>query len=240
MNKLPSIKEARLSKGLSIEHLAAKLKISPVIIEKIENDEDLPDRFKSYEKFFRNSILKSLGLYEYTSFVELNQIPEDNTKLILTIFSFVFVSTILISLSFDMYNKFNEKSQLKFIEKDGIYLDAKNIMSNFNYEEIDHKQFMNKLVLNKSNNLQNIFEISVLDSYSIIYRVTDNKQKTINFGTITTDNPLKLDFNGDFSIDLSNIKFIDKIIVNNSIYQIDVNKPYALKGLNINKFFEFK
>ena len=240
MNKLPSIKEARLSKGLTIEQLAAKLKISPIIIEKIENDEDLPDRFKSYEKFFRNSILKSLGLYEYSSFVELNHISEDNTKLILTIFSFVFVSTILISLSFDMYNKFNEKSQFKFIEKDVIYLDAKSIMSNFNYEEIDHKQFMNKLVLNKSNNLQNIFEISVLDSYSIIYRVTDNKQKTINFGTITNDNPLKLDFNGDFSIDLSNIKFIDKIIVNNSIYQIDVNKPYALKGLNINKFFEFK
>ena len=240
MNKLPSIKEARLSKGLTIEQLADKLKISPIIIEKIENDEDLPDRFKSYEKFFRNSILKSLGLYEYSSFVELNHISEDNTKLILTIFSFVFVSTILISLSFDMYNKFNEKSQFKFIEKDVIYLDAKSIMSNFNYEEIDHKQFMNKLVLNKSNNLQNIFEISVLDSYSIIYRVTDNKQKTINFGTITNDNPLKLDFNGDFSIDLSNIKFIDKIIVNNSIYQIDVNKPYALKGLNINKFFEFK
>ena len=240
MNNSSSIKEARLSKGLSIEHLAAKLKISPLIIEKIENDEDLPDRFKSYEKFFRNSILKSLGLYEYSSFVELNHISEDNTKLILTIFSFVFVSTILISLSFDMYNKFNEKSQFKFIEKDVIYLDAKSIMSNFNYEEIDHKQFINKLVLNKSNNLQNIFEISVLDSYSIIYRVTDNKQKTINFGTITNDNPLKLDFNGDFSIDLSNIKFIDKIIVNNSIYQIDVNKPYALKGLNINKFFEFK
>ena len=240
MNKLPSIKEARLSKGLSIEHLAAKLKISPIIIEKIENDEDLPDRFKSYEKFFRNSILKSLGLYEYSSFVELNQIPEDNTKLILTIFSFVFVSTILISLSFDMYNKFNEKSQFKFIEKDGIYLDSKSIMSNFNYEEIDHKKFMNKLVLNNSNNIQNIFEISVLDSYSIIYRVTDNKQKTINFGTITSDNPLKLDFNGDFSIDLSNIKFIDKIIVNNSIYQIDVNKPYVLKGLNVKKFFEFK
>ena len=86
MNNSSSIKEARLSKGLSIEHLAAKLKISPLIIEKIENDEDLPDRFKSYEKIFRNSILKSLGLYESSSVVELNPIPEDNTKLILTYF----------------------------------------------------------------------------------------------------------------------------------------------------------
>ena len=240
MNNSSSIKEARLSKGLSIEHLAAKLNISPMIIEKIENDEDLPDRFKSYEKFFRNSILKSLGLYEYSSFVELNHFPEDNTKLILTIFSLVFVSTILISLSFDMYRKYNAKSKLKFIEKDQIYLDVANIMENFNYEEINHKQFMNKLVLSMTNNLQNIFEISVLDNHSIFYIVTDNKQKTINFGTITSDNPLKLDFNGDFSIDLSNIKFIDKIIANNFIYQIDVDKSYAIKELNINNFLDTK
>ena len=240
MNNSSSIKEARLSKGLSIEHLAAKLKISPLIIEKIENDEDLPDRFKSYEKIFRNSILKSLGLYESSSVVELNPIPEDNTKLILTIFSFILVSTILISLSFDMYKKFNEKSKLKFIEKDQIYLDAEKIMSNFHHEEISHKQFINKLVLTKTKSPQNIFQISVLDNHSIFYRVTDNDQKTINFGTITADNPLRLDFNNDFSIDLSNIKYIDKIVVNNSIYHIDADKPYAIKELSINKFFDPK
>ena len=240
MNNSPSIKEARLSKGLSIEHLAAKLKISPMIIEKIENDEDLPDRFKSYEKIFRNSILKSLGLYENSSVVELNQIPEDNTKLILTIFSFVLVSTILFSLSFDMYKKFNAKSKLKFIEKDQIYLDVENIMSNFHHEVISHRQFINKLVLTKTNSPQNIFQLSVLDSHSIFYKVTDNKQKTLNFGTITPDNPLKLDFNNDFSIDLSNIRYIDKIIVNNSIYQIDADRHYAIKELSINKFFDIK
>ena len=240
MNKLSSIKEARLSKGLSIEHLAARLKISPIIVEKIENDEDLPDRFKSYEKIFRNSILKSLGLNEPSSVVELNPIPEDNTKLILTIFSFILVSTILIFLSFDMYKKFNAKSKLKFIEKDQIYLDVENIMSNFHHEMISHKKFINKLVLIKTNSSQNIFQISVLDNYSIFYRVIDYKQKTINFGTITADNPLKLDFNNDFSIDLSNIKYIDKIIVKNSVYQIDADKPYAIKELNINKFFDLQ
>ena len=238
MNNLPSIKEARLSKGLSIEYLAAKLKISPMIIEKIENDDDLPDRFKSYEKIFRNSILKSLGLYESSSVVELKSIPEDNTKLILTIFSFILVSTILISLSFDMYKKFNAKSKLKFIEKDQIYLDVENIMSNFHHEVISHNKFINKLLLTKTNSPQNNFQITVLDNYSIFYRVKDNKQKTINFGTITNDNPLKLDFNNDFSIDLSNIKYIDKIIVKNFIYQIDTNKPYAIKELSIDKLFD--
>ena len=238
MNNSSSIKEARLSKGLSVKHLAAKLNISPMIIEKIENNEDLPNRFKPYEKIFRNSILKSLGLFEISSVVELNPIPEDNTKLILTIFTFILVSTILISLSFDVYKKFNVKSKLKFIEKDQIYLDVENIMSNFHYEVISHKEFINKLVLTKTNSTQNIFQISVLDDHSIFYRVNDNKQKTINFGSITNDNPLKLDFNNDFSIDLSNIKYIDKIIVKNSIYQIDADKPYAIKELSINEFFD--
>jgi hypothetical protein len=80
----------------------------------------------------------------------------------------------------------------------------------------------------------------VLDNYSISYKVIDNNQKTINFGTITPDNPLKLDFNGDFSIDLSNIQFIDKIITDNFIYHINVNKSYALKEFNISKLSEIK
>ena len=46
--------------------------------------------------------------------------------------------------------------------------------------------------------------------------------------------------NDDFSIDLSNIKFIDKIFVNNSIYQINVDKSYALKKFDINKLIDHK
>jgi hypothetical protein len=147
---------------------------------------------------------------------------------------------ILISLSFDMYKKFNIKSDFTLIEKDQIYLDAVKILSNFNHDEINHNHFINKLVFNKNNNNHHAFELSVLDNYSISYKVIDNIQKTINFGTITSDNPLKLDFNGDFSIDLSNIQFIDKIITNNSIYHINVDRPYVLKEFNINKLSEIK
>ena len=240
MNKLFSIKEARLKKGLTVNQLATKLKMNTEIIQKIENNEELPDKFKSYEKIFRNSILKSLGLYENSSIVEVVPIPNDNTKLILTIFFFILMIIILFSLSFDMYKKFNFKSDFNLIEKDQIYLDAVKILSNFNYEEINHDQFINKLVLNNNNNIHNSFELSVLDNYSISYKIIDNIQKTINFGTITSDNPLKLDFNGDFSIDLSNIQFIDKIITNNSIYHINVDRPYVLKEFNINKLSEIK
>ncbi len=240
MNKLFSIKEARLKKGLTINQLAIKLNMNTEIIQKIENNEELPYKFKSYEKIFRNSILKSLGLYEISTVVEVVPIPNDNTKLILTIFFFVLMIIILLSLSFDIYKKFNFKSDFNLIEKDQIYLDAVKILSNFNYEEINHDQFINKLVLNNNNNIHNSFELSVLDNYSISYKIIDNIQKTINFGTITSDNPLKLDFNGDFSIDLSNIQFIDKIITNNSIYHINVDRPYVLKEFNINKLSEIK
>jgi transcriptional regulator with XRE-family HTH domain len=240
LNKLFSIKEARLKKGLTVNQLAIKLKMNAEIIQKIENNEELPDKFKSYEKIFRNSILKSLGLYENSTVVEVVPIPNDNTKLILTIFFFILIIIILFSLSFDMYKKFNFKSDFNLIEKDQIYLDAVKILSNFNYEEINHDQFINKLVLNNNNNIHNSFELSVLDNYSISYKIIDNIQKTINFGTITSDNPLKLDFNGDFSIDLSNIQFIDKIITNNSIYHINVDKPYVLKEFKINKLSEIK
>ena len=122
MNNSSSIKEARLEKGLSIEELAHRLKISPLIIKKIENNEELPEKYKSYERIFRNSILKFLGLYEISGVVKLNKIPEDNTKLVLSIFLLILVCTILISLSFDMYKKFNSKSNLKFFEKDQIYI----------------------------------------------------------------------------------------------------------------------
>ena len=115
---------------------------------------------------------------------------------------------VLFSLSFDMYKKFNLQSSLNLIEKDQIYIDAEKILSDFEYEEIDHKQFINKLELSKNNEIQNTFVLTVLDNYSISYKVIDNNQKTINFGTITPDNPLKLDFNGDFSIDLSKINGI--------------------------------
>lgn len=237
MDKSRSIREVRLEKGLTIQQLSDKLKISPIIIQKIENNDELPNKFKSYEVILRNSILKYLGLHEVSSVVQLNPIPEDRTRLILTLFFFILVSTILISLSFDIYNKYNSKFYVNSIEKDQIYQDVEKVMSNFHYEEISHKQFFNKLELYKSKTSQNIFQITVQDNNSIFYKVTDNKQKTIYFGTITSDNPLKLDFYNDFSIDLSNIKIIDKIIANNSIYQIDVDKPYVVKELSIDKFF---
>ena len=135
MNKLFSIKEARLKKGLTINQLAIKLKMNSEIIQKIENNEELPYKFKSYEKIFRNSILKSLGLYEISTVVEVVPIPNDNTKLILTIFFFVLMIIILLSLSFDMYKKFNFKSDFYLIEKEKIYLDTDKTLSNRNYED---------------------------------------------------------------------------------------------------------
>ena len=139
-----------------------------------------------------------------------------------------------------MYKKYNSKPRLKFFEKDQIYLDMENKLSNFSYDEIDHEQFLSKLIFLKNNNFYNYFEISVLENNIIYYKVSNDNEKTLKFGTITPDNPLFLNFNDDFSIDLSNIKFIDKIFVNNSIYQINVDKSYALKKFDINKLIDHK
>ena len=139
-----------------------------------------------------------------------------------------------------MYKKYNLKPRLKFFEKDQIYLDMDNNLSNFRYDEIDHDQFLNKLIFLKNNNFYNYFEISVLDNNTIYYKVSNDNKKTLKFGSITPDNPLFLNFNDDFSIDLSNIQFIDKIFVNNSTYQINVDKSYALKKFDINKLIDHK
>ncbi|GIR65537.1 MAG: hypothetical protein CM15mP70_06440 [Pelagibacteraceae bacterium] len=172
--------------------------------------------------------------------VKLNKIPDDNSKLVLTIFSLFLICIFLFSISFDMYKKYNLKPRLKFFEKDQTYLDMENKLSNFRYDEIDHEQFLNKLIFLKNNNFYNYFEISVLDNNTIYYKVSNDNKKTLKFGSITPDNPLYLNFNDDFSIDLSNIKFIDKIFVNNSIYQINVDKSYALKKFDINKLIDHK
>jgi len=240
LNKSYSIKEARLEKGLSIEDLAHRLNISKFIIKKIENNEELPEKYKSYEKIFRKSILKLLGLYEISETVKVNKIPEDNTKLVLSIFSLFLICIFLFSLSYDMYKKFNSKPIFKSFEKDQIYFDIENKLSNLRYDEIDHEQFLNKLIFFKNNNFYNYFEISVLDNNTIYYKVSNDNKKTLKFGTITPDNPLFLNFNDDFSIDLSNIKFIDKIFVNKSIYQINIDTSYALKKFDINKLIDHK
>ena len=139
-----------------------------------------------------------------------------------------------------MYKKFNSKSVLKFFEKDQTYLDIENKLSNFRYEEIDHEQFLDKLIFLKNNNFYNYFEISVLDNNTIYYKVSNNNKKTLKLGAITPNNPLYLNFNDDFSIDLSNIKLIDKLFVNNSVYQINIDKPYVLKKFDINKLIDHK
>ena len=240
MTNSSSIKEARLEKGLSIEDLAHRLKISPFIIKIIENNDELPKKYKPYEMIFRNSILKFLGLYEISGTVKLNEIRNDNTKLVLSIFSLFLICTILFSLSIDMYKKFNIKSSLKYFEKDQTYIEIEKRFSGFRYDEIDHEQFLDKLILLKNNNFHNFFEISVLDNNTVYYMVSNNNQKTQKFGTITRDNPLYLYFNDDFSIDLSNINLIDKIVVNNSIYKIDVDKPYALNKFSLYKLINLK
>ena len=102
MNNLISIKQARKAKGISLDELSNTLKIDKSIIECLEGDRELPKKFKSYKQSYKNSIYRYLG-YIIDHTVNLKKLTEDNTKLILVIFFFLFSFCILVSLSINIY-----------------------------------------------------------------------------------------------------------------------------------------
>ena len=61
MKNLISIKEARIKKGLSINDLSKGLKLDPEIIRLLEENLQLPDKFKAYQSTYKKSIYRYLG-----------------------------------------------------------------------------------------------------------------------------------------------------------------------------------
>ena len=60
MKNLISIKEARIKKGLSINDLSKGLKLDPEIIRLLEENLQLPDKFKAYRSTYKKSIYSCL------------------------------------------------------------------------------------------------------------------------------------------------------------------------------------
>ena len=61
MKNLISIKEAREKKSLSINDLSKALKLDPEIIRLLEENLQLPDKFKAYQSAYKKSIYRYLG-----------------------------------------------------------------------------------------------------------------------------------------------------------------------------------
>ncbi len=211
MNKLISIKEARIKKGLSINDLSKALKLDIEIIRLLDDNLKLPKKYRAYQSMYKKSIYRYLG-YEIKYKSLVSNIPIDYTKLLIIYFLLLLVFTILILLSFNIYNKFNNLIPIREIEKDQIYNDIYNISKQYELYEISHDNFIKNLTpLYRANYSQNL-SIFAKPNKTIFYKIQNNIKKTLQFGEIINSNELILDLDNDFFIDLSNINNIDKII----------------------------
>ena len=211
MDKLISIKEARIKKGLSINDLSKALKLDLEIIRLLDDNLKLPKKYRAYQSTYIKSIYRYLG-YEIKYKSSIIDIPIDHTKLSITYFLFLLIFIILILLSLNIYNKFNNQILFNEIEKDQIYNDVLNISNQYDLYELSHDDFINNLVvLNRANYSQNL-SIFAKPNKTIFYKIQNNIKNTLQFGEIIKSNELILDLDNDFFIDLSNINNIDKII----------------------------
>ena len=211
MEKLISIKEARIKKGLSIYDLSKALKLDIEIIRLLDDNLKLPKKFRAYQSTYKKSIYRYLG-YEIKYKDLITEIPKDYTKISLTYFLSLLIFTILTLLSFNIYNKFNSQILVKNIEKDHLYLDILNISSKNYLNELSHDEFINSLILTNRTNYSQKLSIFSKPNKTIYYKLQNNNKKTLQFGEILQSKELNIELDDDFFIDLSNIDNIDKII----------------------------
>ena len=231
MEKLISIKEARIKKGLSIDDLSKALKLDLEIIRLLDDNLKLPKKYRAYQSTYKKSIYRYLG-YEIKYKSLVSDIPIDHTKFSVIYFLLLLVFIILILLSFNIYNKFNNQISFKEIEKDQVYRDVLNISSQYELNELSHDDFINSLIpLNRANYSQNL-SIFAKPNKTIFYKIQNNMKNTLQFGEIIKSNELILDLDNDFFIDLSNINNIDKIIYRG--IEIRLNKELNSYLFNFN------
>ncbi len=211
MDKLISIKEARIQKGFSINDLSKALKLDIEIIRLLDDNLKLPKKYRAYQSTYKKSIYRYLG-YEIKYKNITSDIPEDYTKISLTYFFLLLTFTILTLLSFNIYNKFNNQIFVKDIEKDQIYLDIVNLSSQYDLSELSHEEFINSLILKDRKNYSQKLSIFSKTNSTIYFKIHNLNKKTIQFGEILHSKELSLELDDDFLIDLSNIDNVDKII----------------------------
>ena len=211
MKNLISIKEAREKKGLSINDLSKALKLDPEIIRLLEENLQLPYKFKAYQSTYKKSIYRYLG-YEVKYKNSISYIPIDYTRLSIVYFLLLLVFTVLVLLSFNIYNKFNNQISIRNIDKDQVYMDVLNLSSQYDLNELSHDEFINNLTLSSRVNYAQKISIFSKSNKTIYYKIQNKNRKTIQFGEIFQSSELNLDLDNDFLIDLSNINNVEKII----------------------------
>ena len=234
MNNLIPIKQARKARGVSVDELSKALKIDKSIIKCLEEDLELPKKYKSYQKSYISSIYRYLG-YNVEHSINFKELPEDNTKMILTIFFFLFAFFILISLSINIYSNFNNKISIKIFPKDDIYEEVERYLSSVSLEYINHKIFLQSLDIKNRIAYNNNIKIEAISTSPIYYKLHNIDNDTIQFGEILPSKSLILDSNDNFLIDISNISYIDKIIYEGIEIKLNNKQNLYLKEFNINE-----
>ena len=211
MDKLISIKEARIKKGLSINDLSKALKLDLEIIRLLDDNLKLPKKYRAYQSTYKKSIYRYLG-YEIKYKSLISDIPIDHTKVSIIYFLLLLIFTILVLLSFNMHNKFNNQHLIKEIQQDQIFRDVLDISTQYELIELSHDDFINNLISVSRENYSQNLSIFAKPNKTVFYKIQNNIRKTLQFGEIVKSNELILDLDNDFLIDLSNIGNIEKII----------------------------
>ena len=156
MDKLISIKEARIKKGLSINDLSKALKLDLEIIRLLDDNLKLPKKYRAYQSTYKKSIYRYLG-YEIKYKSLISDIPIDHTKVSIIYFLLLLIFTILVLLSFNMHNKFNNQHLIKEIQQDQIFRDVLDISTQYELIELSHDDFINNLIsVSRENYSQNL------------------------------------------------------------------------------------
>ena len=232
LDNIISIKDARIKRGLSTQDLSKALKLDLKIIQLLEENKELPDKFKSYSLTYKNSIYRYLG-YEIKYKNSTKNIPIDYTKLSITYFLLLLIFTVLVLLSSNIYNKFNNQKVVRNINFDEIHQDIINLASNYDLSEINSNEFINNLESSERIDFSEDLKIFTKPNEIIYYKVQHNTKKTIQFGEILHANELILDLDNDFSIDLSNINNIEKIIYRGIEIKLKNNLNFYLLNFRI-------
>ena len=234
MKNLISIKEARLKKGLSISELANSLNLDIQLVQLLDDDLEIPNKFKSYRSTYIRSIYNFLG-YKIPFTNHFQESTYDYSKFLLTSFFLLFSLIILFFSSFNIYNKYNNNLVSKDFEKDRIYEDTLNYVSQNNFQNINEKDFLNLLSPLKRTNYSQKFILNTNNLGPIYYKIKNIDKKTTIFGEIFQLDKIELDLNNDFLIDLSNIANIDKITYRGIEISIKNDYKFYLKDFNIKK-----
>lgn len=232
MDKLISIKEARIKKGLSINDLSKALKLDLEIVRLLDDNLKLPKKFRAYQSTYKKSIYRYLG-YEIKYKSLISDIPIDNTKHSIIYFLLLLILTILILLSFNIYNKFNNQISIREIDKDQIYEDTLKLSSQYEINELSHENFINNLIAVSRADYSQNFSIFAKPNKTVYYKIHSNIRKTIQFGEIIISNELILDLDNDFLIDLSNINNVEKIIYKGIEFKISKELNFYLLNFDI-------